>query len=270
MTRRSSGRALAAASTGLAVVFALGAILHAQQRGQGTAPAPATPRTQASIDLTGYWVAVVTEDWRWRMVTPPKGDVSSVPINAAGRKVADSWDPSTDGSCLAYGAGGLMRIPTRLHITWEGDNVLKVDTDAGTQTRRLMFNNGTPPGPRSMQGYSRAAWEGPGGAPPGGRGGRGAAGAGGGAPNAGSLKVVTNNLTPGWLRKNGVPYSQNAVVTEYFYIFTVPNGDRWLVVSTVVDDPMYLNQPFVTSTNFRMEADGASKWAPTACKPTRS
>ena len=232
---------------------------------------PATARTQAVIDLTGYWVSVVTEDWRWRMVTPPKGDVSSVPINAAGRKVADSWDPATDGSCLAYGAAGLMRIPTRLHITWDGDNVLKIETDAGVQTRRLLFeaNANTPPGPRSLQGYSVAAWRGPGGTTITGRGGRGAARAGGPAgQTGGNLRVITNNLIAGWLRKNGVPYSQNAVVTEHFNIFTVPNGDQWLTVSTIVDDAMYLNQPFVTSTNFKKEPD-STKWDPTPCRPGR-
>src|SRR4026207_2481687 len=109
------------------------------QRGQGGAPAaPPTPQATAPIDLTGYWVSIVTEDWRWRMVTPPKGDVASVPLNAEGTKVADSWDPATDGSCLAYGAAALMRMPTRLHITWENETTLRLETDAGQQTRRLM------------------------------------------------------------------------------------------------------------------------------------
>src|ERR1043166_8577905 len=93
------------------------------------------PWASAPIDLTGYWVSIVNEDWRWRMVTPPKGDYASVPLNPAGTKVADTWDPSKDGSCLAYGAAGLMRIPTRLHITWEGESTVKIETDAGQQTR---------------------------------------------------------------------------------------------------------------------------------------
>jgi hypothetical protein len=223
---------------------------------------PPSPRASPPIDLTGYWVAIVTEDWRWRMVTPRKGDVSSIPVNDAARKVADSWDPVTDGSCLAYGAGAGMRNPTRLHITWEGDNVLTIDMDAGAQTRRLMFDPKAQPGPRSLQGFSRAAWE---------RVGAGIAEPGGGGqvgrPDGGTLKVVTNQLTAGWLRKNGVPYSQDAIVNEHFDLFKASNGDQWLVVTTMVEDPTYLTQRFVTSTHFRKEPDG-SKFSPTPCKPT--
>jgi len=132
------------------------------QRGQGAAPAapPPTPQAAAPIDVTGYWVSIVTEDWRWRMVTPPKGDVASVPLNAEGTKVANSWDPATDGSCLAYGAAGLMRIPTRLHVTWENERTIKIETDAGQQTRRLMFDKSqAAPAQRTLQGFSLAEWE---------------------------------------------------------------------------------------------------------------
>jgi hypothetical protein len=236
------------------------------QRGGGPPPAPPqSPWASAPIDLTGYWVSIVNEDWRWRMVTPPKGDTASVPLNAEGTKVANAWDPATDGSCLAYGAGGLMRIPTRLHITWENENTLKIETDAGQQTRRLMFEAAAqPPAQKTLQGFSRAQWERVG------AGGRGAPG--GGAvgpitnPRGGDLRVVTNNLTAGWLRKNGVPYSDTTTMTEYFDRFAAPNGDEWLVVTTIVSDPRFLNTDFITSTHFRREANGA-KWDPTPCKP---
>ena len=240
----------------LAVAIAsLGHQVNAQApAGRGAAPA-LSPWGGAPIDLTGYWVSVVNEDWRWRMVTPPKGDYASVPMTDEARKVADTWDVSKDGQCEAYGAAGLMRMPTRLHITWDGDNVLKIDTDAGQQTRRLQFDASAQAAGRSLQGHSIAEWERPAGA------GRGQVGPGG------NLKVTTNNLRAGWLRKNGVPYSQNAVVNEFIDRFAAPNGDQWLVVTTIVEDPMYLNQPFVTSTHFKKEPDG-SKWAPAACKPT--
>ena len=230
------------------------------QRGRGGGPGPQaaqSPQASAPIDLTGYWVSIVNEDWRWRMVTPPKGDVASVPLNAEGRKVADSWDPATDGSCLAYGAAALMRMPTRLHITWEDENTLRIDTDAGTQTRRLLFNTAaSAPAVKSLQGFSRAEWE------------RVAirGGARGGAPGGGNLKVVTANLTGGWLRKNGVPYSDQATLIEYFDRFPASGNSEWLVITTAVTDPKYLTQEFVTSTHFRREPDG-SKWDPTACKP---
>jgi hypothetical protein len=218
------------------------------QRGGGP-QAPVSPRATGPIDLTGYWVSVVTEDWRWRMVTPPKGDYTSVPMTPEARKVADMWDTSKDGSCMAYGAAGLLRNPTRLRISWESDTVLRVETDAGVQTRRLVFDKTQQPGPRSLQGFSLAEWERPGG--------RGAQG--------GGLKVTTTNMTGGWVRKNGVPYSQNAVLTEYYDTFTGPNGDDWFNVTTIVEDPKYFTQPFVTSTHFKKEPDG-SKWNPSACR----
>jgi hypothetical protein len=282
--------------------------VSAQRGAGGAAPqTPPSPRAAAPIDLTGYWVSIVNEDWRWRMVTPPKGDYASIQnlMTPEARKLADAWDPATDGSCLAYGAAGLMRIPTRLNVTWENDTTLKIETDAGQQTRRVLFDKAAPtPGARSLQGLSIAEWERPGGAGRGGGGGGGggraggrgdaagppaaAAGgtapAGGGAaapaggggrgrggdanaqPSVGNLKVVTSSLSGGWLRKNGVPYSEAATVTEYFDRFSV-GRDEWMVVTTVVSDPKFLTQEFVTSTHFRREADGAKKWDPTPCKP---
>ena len=235
-----------------------------------SAQAP-TPRAQAPIDLTGNWVSIVTEDWRFRMVTPPKGDYASVPINPAGRVVADKWDPAKDeadgNACKSYGAAAIMRVPGRLHISWQDDNTLKIETDAGTQTRLLHFG-GTPGGDPSWQGYSEASWEFAGGRNPAAAAGRGGGGGGrGGAapPRGGSLKVVTTRLKEGYLRKNGVPYSENTVVTEYFDRHDESDGTNWFTVTTVVSDPKYLQQDFITSTHFKKEPD-ASKWFPTPCK----
>jgi hypothetical protein len=251
------------------------------QQGRGAPPAPVSPRAGARIDLTGYWVSIVTEDWRFRMITPPKGDYASVPLNPEGRKVADTWDPAKDEAaglqCKSYGAASIMRVPGRLHITWQDDNTLKVETDAGTQTRLFHFggapaNTGQP----DWQGFSVANWEGS----PAGRGGRGggfgapaaaaaaesnaAGGAAERAPRSGTLKVVTTHMRPGYLRKNGVPYSGNTTMTEYYDRTKEDNGDSWLVVTTIVDDPQYLQQPFITSTHFKLESDG-SKWSPSPC-----
>ncbi len=221
------------------------------------AQAPArTPKAQAPMDLTGYWVSIVTEDWRFRMVVPPKGDYASVPLNPEGRRVADLWDPSKNdpNSCKAYGVPGLIRMPGRLHITWDGEDTVKVEMDAGTQTRLIKFG-AAPGGAPSRQGTSIASWDGlapaprPGAAPP--------------APR-GSLKVVTTNLEAGYLRKNGVPYSDKAVVTEYWDIVKEPDGVEWLIVQTTVEDPMYLTQPFITSTHFRRQKDSTG-WAPSTC-----
>ena len=232
-----------------------------QGRG-GPPPAPPTPQAGAPIDLTGTWVSVVNEDWRWRMVTPPKGDYASVPLNAEARKIADAWDTSKDGQCDAYGAAGLMRIPMRLAVSWENPSTLKLETDAGQQTRRLNFEAAQQPGgPPTWQGSSVAEWERVGG----GRGGGGGRAGGAPPPAGGSLKVVTTNMRAGWLRKNGVPYSENTRLQEYYDTFTEPDGTSWLVVTSTVSDPKYLTADFVTSTHFRKEPD-RSKFAPATCR----
>jgi hypothetical protein len=237
------------------------------QGGQVAAPAtPPTGQSAAPIDLTGYWVSIVTEDWRYRMVTPTKGDYQAVPMNADARKVADAWDPAADeaagNQCKSYGAAAIMRVPGRVHITWQDDKTLRLEVDAGTQTRLFRFDV-VPAGDASWQGDSGAQWERPGG--------RGAAGRGGPAdvapPKGGSLKVVTKNMRAGYLRKNGVPYSENAVLTEYFDVAPQRNGDQLLVVTAIVEDSKYLTQNFVVSSHFRKQAD-AKGWEPTPCSST--
>jgi hypothetical protein len=226
---------------------------------------PQRPRDAAPFDITGNWVSIVNEDWRWRMLTPPKGDYTSLTmLNPKGRAAADAWDPATDGSCKAYGAAALLRMPTRLRIRWESDTVLAVETDAGRQQRNLRFGepNAVPsqPGAPSLQGNSTARWHRP--AVPIG----GVIGAPAGPPpSGGSLEVETTNLLPGWLRRNGVPYSGETTVTEHFDAFESPNGDDWLIVTTVVRDPVYLSDRYVTSSHFKRER-GGSNWNPTNCR----
>ena len=247
------------------IALAVPGLLFAQ--GRGTQP-PRSPRESAPVDLTGYWVSVVTEDWRWRMVTPLKGDSASVPINREAKKIVDAWDPAADEAagqqCKAYGAAAIMRVPGRVHITWQDDTTLQVETDAGTQTRLFHFG-GTPPGNTapSWQGYSAARWE-PATTVEGVNPGFGL----GLGPRQGarsrSLEVATTNLQPGYLRKNGVPYSARTTVTEYYERFSEPGGDERLTVMTIVTDPQYLAVPFVTTSDFKKEPDG-SKWDPTPC-----
>jgi len=230
-----------------AVVCALGVpvTVHAQRGGRGGGP-PATPRLAAPIDLTGYWVSVVTEDWKYRMVTPNKGELGALPLNPEGQRIAKTWDPAKDEAageqCRAYGAPAIMRIPGRLHVTWQDDSTLKIETDAGTQTRLLRFAGAAPTEDPSWQGNSSAQWNVPG----------------------RSLKVVTNNLRPGYVRKNGAPYSNRTVVTEYFDLNTMPNGDQWMTVTTKVEDPVYFARPFMTSSDFK-KLPTAAAWNPTPC-----
>jgi len=232
---------------------------HAQGRGErGTAPA--TPRAAAPFDMTGYWVSVVAEDWRWRMF-PAKGDYAGVPLNPEGRKVADSWDAAKDEAageqCKAYGAPGVMRIPGRFHVTWQDDQTLKIETDAGKQIRLFHFT-GAQTANAELQGVSKAEWELA-------RPGLGFAIAGDrGGSQSGSLKVTTTNLRAGYLRRNGVPYSANAKLTEYYDLVHEANGVTYLVLTSTLEDPMYLTQPMVTAVHFKKQADG-NGWNPTQC-----
>ena len=248
----------AAAVAVLAAVATGGAAFRPAAQGGPPGPPP-SPRDGALIDITGQWVSVITEDWRWRMVTPPKGDTASVPLNAAGRKAAESWDLAADRTrgdlCKAFGPPSLIRQPGRLRIRWEDAATLLLEFDAGRQTRRFRF------GPRaaaarSLQGQSQARWF----RQPQNRGifGRG------GRPTGGTLDVETVDLLAGYLRPNGVPYSERTTVKEFFDTFTLPDGGTWLIVTTAVNDPLYLTQEFVLSSQFKKESD-TSKWNPRPC-----
>jgi hypothetical protein len=260
-SQRASALSALSAISALIIAFTIcTGVTVVAQRGAGGRGGAAAARTAAPIDLTGTWVSVVTEDWRWRMVTPPKGDYASVPLNAAATKVADAWDPAKDTAageeCRAFGAAAIMRMPGRIRISWADDNTMTIETEAGTQTRALQFGASAPAAAPTWQGTSIAVWQ-----PAGGGGNRRG---GGPPPRGGSLRVVTTNIRPGYLRKNGVPYSANARLTEYINRTTEPNGDSWLIVTTLVEDPQYLTSRFVTSSHFKKVADG-STWSPTPC-----
>ncbi|HKE82537.1 MAG TPA: hypothetical protein VKB50_02240 [Vicinamibacterales bacterium] len=234
----------------LLLLFVIGepTSVHTQQ-----AASSPSARDAAPIDLTGYWVSYVTENWRYRMVTPAKGEYRRIPSSPAAVPIINAWDPSADeragNQCKSFGAGAIMNVPGRLHITWQDASTLRIDTDAGTQTRFLRFtaresSNATRP---TWQGESIARWESV--APP---------------DKGGSLSVVTTNMRAGYLRKNGVPYSERTTVSEHFDIAPLPDGGQLLLVNTVIEDPVYLNGPYIVSPHFKKEPDG-SKWDPTPC-----
>ena len=275
----------------IAALIVCGIVRLEAQR--GNPQPPRTPRAAAPIDLSGYWVSIVTQDWRWRMVTPAKGDYQGIQMTPEARKIADAWDPARDEAageqCRSYGAPALMSVPGRLHITWQDDTTLKVDADAGMQTRLLRFalpqgqgapspsrggNAQTPvdsardkpaDASRTWQGVSEAQWltarpnvplqlrpaDRTADAPP-------------LRPTGGSLRVVTRNLRAGYLRKNGVPYSEDAVLTEHWDLYKRPNGEEWLTITTQVDDPRYLSNVRLIAPVFKREPNG-SKWDPTPC-----
>jgi hypothetical protein len=236
------------------LAIAMAAPLLAQPPGGRRGGPPADPKASAPIDVTGYWVSIVTEDWRYRMVTPAAGDYQGVPMTMAAVKIADAWDPAKDeaagAQCKSYGAPAILREPEHLHITWQDDSTLRMDVDAGKQTRVFHFGDGKDAeGGASLQGDSVAQWEiqraGP-------------------RPVGGSLKVTTTHLKAGYLRKNGVPYSENANLVEYYDLVKERNGDQLMVVTIVVTDPMYLREPFIISSHFKKLPDDAG-WKPSEC-----
>jgi hypothetical protein len=143
-----------------------------------------------------------------------------------------------------------MRQPTRLKIDWEGDNVLRIDTDAGEQTRLLKFESAQDgAGAGSLQGVSNASWT---------------VARAGGAPVGGTLNVTTTDMSSGYFRSNGVAYSTESTLTEYFELLQPGNGEEYLLVISILNDPIYMAGPLMTSTNFKREAND-DKWSPESC-----
>jgi hypothetical protein len=268
------GAAVAATAAGLLICG-----LSAQAADPAPA-APVTPKSAAQFDMTGRWVSIISEDWMYRMIVPPKGDIGSVPVNDTGKKATAAWDPAKDvaagETCKAYGAAGLTRMPGRVNISWVDDKTIRIDFDAGIQTRLLHFAENLPAvgytaseppsrllvkdaGEPSLQGYSRAVWH------------KQAQSLGMGpmastklGAHGGSLAVVTTNMKAGYLQLNGVPYSSETILKEFFDLIELPSGEQLLIVTSIVEDPQNLTQPFVTSTQFKRERD-ASKWDPRKC-----
>jgi hypothetical protein len=242
----------------LCAVLLVGAPGSADAQGRGGRAGggpPQSGRAAAPRDLTGTWVSVVTEHWHLRMLVPPRGEFAMLPLNPEARKIAGNWDAAKEPAaeqCKSYGAAAIMRVPGRFHISWVDDNTMRMEIDSGTQTRTFHFGT-TPPAdePLSWQGYSVANWE-----PLGARG-RGAI--------ATQLRVRTTRMRPGYLRKNGVPYSENATLEEWYDRFREPNGDDWLVVTSIVTDQRYLTGPYATTNHFRKIPDKQG-WDPTPCR----
>ncbi|MEQ1760587.1 MAG: hypothetical protein ABL986_19930 [Vicinamibacterales bacterium] len=276
-----------AGAMALAVGFGQAYIPAQAQQAPPPAAPPPTAQSQAGFDLTGVWVSIVTEEWRWRMVTPPKGDFDTIPITDEARTVGNTWDPAKDtadgNACRAYGAIGIMRIPARFRFSWQDPNTLKMEVDAGQQTRLFRFGDlQAPAGSGDWQGFSAARWLRPGGLDPAaaqargrgafgafvpaapGRGGAGAPNAAPPVPRGGTLLIRTTNMKSGYLRKNGLPYSENATMTEYFNTHRTPDGNQWLTVTQLVRDPRFIQGEYVSNWHYRKEPD-AAKWRPTPC-----
>jgi len=228
------------------------------QAGRGQGGPPSDAKSTAPFDMTGYWVSVITQNWRLRMVTPARGDYLGIPMTPAAKRVADAWDPAKDeaagNECKSYGAPGIMNLPERLHIMWPDGNTLRTEIDSGMQTRLFHFGDWKSSGGKATwQGDSAAAWVS-----------RRGQGIPPGTPKSKYLKVTTTHMLPGYLRKNGVPYGENAVLTEDYDFMHEQAGDEWRILPSVVEDPIFLENPLILSAQFKKQADG-SGWDPTPC-----
>ena len=243
----------------MAAASLLGGTAHLRaQRGHAAEPlAPVTARALAPVDLTGVWVSVVTEDWRAQVEPEGKSLHPAIPLSPAGLSRVNARNPMKDETaaeaCRGYGAPGVMRAPGRIRINWDSDNTLRIDTEAGTQTRLLRFAPAAATAEPTWQGESRAEWQTS----------RERRTAGSASPS-GTLKAITHHLKPGYLQKNGVAYGPGAVLTEYFARKVEPSGDTWLVLTAIVDDPQFLSTPFMRRSHFK-KLPATSPWQPQAC-----
>jgi hypothetical protein len=203
-----------------------------------------------------------------RMVVPGPGEYIGIPINLKAKQYADAWragpDEAAGKQCEAYGGGTILLVPEQLHISWQDDNALRVQSDAGMQDWVLHFQPGAEDVSSiaaSRQGYAAAKWDLSRVLPPGqfGVGEQSQP-----APRYGSLDVEVSHLLPGLLRKNGVPYSGETTVSEFWEQHPGPAGAQYLIISMVLSDPVYLTSPYYTAASFEKQADG-SGWDPTPC-----
>jgi hypothetical protein len=205
--------------------------------------------TLAQRDLSGMWAQRFHEDLPERGAGPEIGDYTGLPINDAARLRADSWDASKwtvpERQCEPHPADYGPRGPASLRITSTVDPVSQ-DVIAWSVTvmwslqQRTIYMDGRPHPPaiaqHSWQGFSTGEWEGD------------------------MLKVTTTHLKEGWVRRNGLPRSDKAVLTEYFI-----RNDNYLTLVTAIDDPVYLTEPLVRTSDWVL--DPGVRLSPFSCIP---
>jgi glyoxylase-like metal-dependent hydrolase (beta-lactamase superfamily II) len=193
----------------------------------------------AQRDIAGEWTALYHEDQPHRIPGPELGDYTGLPINEAGRLKADSWDASIltlrEHQAKPHPSTYSLRGPANIRIRRELDPVTEQTIGYelfGTfgQATRMLWIDGRPHPPEhaahTWAGFSTARWDG----------------------NA--LTVFTTHLKAGWLQRNGVAHSDRATMTERF----IRHGNHLMVV-TIVDDPIYLEEPFIRTTNWVLNPD---------------
>ena len=235
MTR--TGKAHRRAVTLVAGLFVLAMI---DVRGQAPTTAPPAP----GFDLSGYWSPVLHEDGMDRGAGPEIGDYGGIPINEAGRLFALSYDPSRltlrHHQCDGYVAPYQMRALGNARAWEERDpkthRLIAIHWFSQTfEGKRTIWMDGRPHPPA----YARHSWM----------------GFSTGRFVGNALQVRTTHLKQGWYRRNGTPESDQATLIEFF----VRHGDR-LTHTVVVSDPVYLEEPLVTTTDFYRQPTDHQNW----------
>ncbi|MBV9769042.1 MAG: MBL fold metallo-hydrolase [Bryobacterales bacterium] len=192
----------------------------------------------AQIDPTGEWAPQFDEDFLERIPGPDIGDYLGLPINNAARLRGDSWDASLltlpENQCRPHPSDYAWRGPANLRIWKEVDRdtqkLIAYHTHISWQApERTIWMDGRPhpsaDAAHTWQGFSTGTWDGD------------------------VLTITTTHLKEGWIRRNGIPRSENATITEHLF----RHGDR-LTVMVIIDDPAYLTEPFVRTTDFAYDA----------------
>jgi cyclase len=203
----------------------------------------------AQVDISGEWNPLFDEDQPERIPGPEIGDYLGLPITAAARMRGDIWDASIltvpEHQCYPHPSDYGIRGPANLRISKEVDHdtqqVIAWHTHISWQApERTIWMDGRPHPPEyaahTWQGFSTGKWDG------------------------NVLTVTTTHLKIGWIRRNGIPRSDRATVTEHF----IRHDDDHLTVVTIVDDPVYLSEPFIRSTDFILDLN--QQIAPYPCE----
>ena len=201
----------------------------------------ASGNLRAEADLTGYWDNIIQEDFGYRLAGPAVGDYSGLPINDAARAIADKWNPEDgykpENQCKMHGAAYIMRSPIRFFLSYDDDVTISMKIELEMGRERKIYLDGRPvEGPSTEMGHSTGVW------------------------NGDMLTVTTINMTEKYIRRNGVPNSEQAVMTEHFI-----RHDEYISLISIIEDPVYLTQPLIRSVSFR-KRDDEFKWVRFDCE----
>lgn len=197
-------------------------------------PLAAAAQTRVGFNMTGMWTAMYHEDELERTDPgSPAGDYLGMPINDEARLRADTWDADLvsvlEHQCIPHSAIYAMRAPSNLKISTIDDpasgQIVAFIVDGTYTGPRTIWMDGRPHpsefAAHTWSGFSTGAWEGD------------------------TLRVETTHLKAGYLRRNGVMFSDQAVLTEFFDLH-----DKYLTLTSIVEDPVYLTEPLVRSESW--------------------